>query len=196
MKKIQPYKLLSIICLLLVTNVANANISLGFGEPIQTGSTVNIDVTISGLGIDEAPSLATYDLDIIFDSSHLSFSSAVFGDFGLGNQLDLFGFGENPADASINGITGHLNIYEVSFDDALDLNDLQADSFTLATLTFDALKSDNTQLSFLVNDLGDADENLLSASLTTGTVSTVPVPAAFWLMASGLGLLYRQKIDN
>jgi len=193
MKKDQPYNLLSIICLLLITNVANASISLGFGESIQTERTVSIDVTISGLGIDQAPSLATYDLEIIFDSSHLSFSGAIFGDSILGNQLDLFNFGENPTDAYVDGTTGNLNIYEVSFDDALDLNDLQADSFTLATLTFDVLKSDNTKLSFLVNDLGDAEGNLLSAILNTGTVSTVPVPAAFWLMASGLGLLYRHK---
>jgi len=186
MKKNQPYKLLSIIFLLLVTNVANASISLGFGESIQTGSTVDVDVTISGLGIEVAPSLATYDLDIIFDSSHLSFSSAIFG-----NQLDLFGFGDNLMGA--DEVTGHLNIFEVSFDDPVDLNDYQADSFTLATLTFEILKSDTTQLSIFVNDLGDANDNLLLATLNTGTVSTVPVPAAFWLMASGLGLLYRQK---
>jgi len=188
MKKNQSYKLLSIIFLLLVSNVANASISLGFGESIQTGGTVSIDVTISGLGIDQAPSLATYDLDIIFDSSHLSFSSATFG-----NQLDLFDYGDNFTDAYIDETTGDLNIYELSLDDPADLNDYQADSFTLATLTFDILKSDTTQLSIFVNDLGDTNDNLLSASLTTGTVSTVPVPAAFWLMASGLGLLYRQK---
>jgi len=193
MKKDQPYNLLSIICLLLITNVANASISLGFGESIQTGSKVDVDVTISGLSSGIASSISTYDLDIIFDSSHLSFSSAVFGDSILGNQLDLFYFGENPTDAYVDGTTGNLNIYEVSFDETIDLNELQADSFTLATLTFDVLKSGNTQLSFLVNDLGDAEGNFLTASLTTGTVSTVPVPAAFWLMASGLGLLYRHK---
>jgi len=193
MKKVQPYKLLSIIFLLLVTNIANASISLGFGESIQTGSTVDVDVTISGLGSGTASSISTYDLEIIFDSSHLSFSGAVFGDSILGNQLDLFNFGENPTDAYVDGATGNLNIYEVSFDETIDLNELQEESFTLATLTFNVLKSDNTQLSFLVNDLGDAESNLLSASLNTGTVSTVPVPAAFWLMISGLGLLYRQK---
>jgi len=197
MKKNQPYKLLSIIFLLLVTNVANASISLGFGESIQTGSTVNIDVTISGLGIEVAPSLYDYSIDISFDSSHLSFSEASFGDSVLGNQLDLFDLG-NDSGALVKDVD-LLNIYEFSFDEVTDLNDYQADSFTLATLSFNILQYGNSQLSFIGYDLGDTnlDEfgigNLLTATLGTGTVSTVPVPAAFWLMASGLGLLYRQK---
>jgi len=192
LKIIQKYKLIGIAFLLLSTCVANASISLGFGTPVQTGAVIDIDVTISGLGIDAAPSIASYDLDIIFDSSHLSFSSATLGDSGLGNQLDLFGLGINDSAITLSG-AGVLNIYEISLDDAVDLNNFQPDSFALATLTFDVLKADSTQLSFFVNDLGDADNNFLSATLTTGTVSTVPLPTAFWFMASGLGLLYRKR---
>jgi len=33
----------------------------------------------------------------------------------------------------------------------------------------------------------------LGATSTIGTVSTVPVPAAFWFMASGLVVLYRKR---
>jgi len=197
MKKNQPYKLLSIIFLLLVTNVANASISLGFGESIQTGSKVNIDVTISGLGNGSAPSLYDYGIDISFDSSYLSFSEASFGDSVLGNQLDLLDLG-NDSSALVKDV-GLLNITEYSYDEVVDLDLFQADSFTLATLSFDVLRSGSSLLSFVAYDLGDTDldensvGNLLTASLNTGTVSTVPVPAAFWLMASGLGLLYRQK---
>jgi len=154
-------------------------------------------VTISGLGIEVAPSLYDYSIDISFDSSHLSFSEASFGDSVLGNQLDLFDLG-NDSGALVKDVD-LLNIYEFSFDEVTDLNDYQADSFTLATLSFNILQYGNSQLSFIGYDLGDTnlDEfgigNLLTATLGTGTVSTVPVPAAFWLMASGLGLLYRQK---
>jgi len=191
MRNIKKYKLLSLTFLLLLSSAANASISLGFGTAIQAGVTIDVDVTISGLGSDLAPSISTYDLDINFDSSHLSFSGAVLGDSALGNQLDLFGYGDNVTDIFVG--VGSINVYEVSLDYAADLNDLQADSFTLATLTFNILKSGVSPLSLFVNDLGDAENNFLSATLNTGTVSTVPVPAAFWLMASGLGLLYRQK---
>lgn len=192
MKKIQRYKLLCIAFLLLSTNIVNASISLAFGTPIQSGSSLNIGVLISGLGENVAPSISTYDLNIIFDSNHLSYSSTLFGDTVLGNQLDLFDFGANFSGASL-AEEGVLNIYEVSFDDTNDLNNSQADNFTLATLTFDILKSADSQLSFLVNDLGDAAENELVADLTTGSVSTVPVPAAFWFMASGLMVLYKKE---
>ena len=178
--------------LLLSTSVANATISLGFATPIQSGSSVDIDLVISGLGPDVAPSLSTYDLDILFDSNHLSFSSATFGDSVLGNQLDLFDLEGNISDVDLSG-AGVVNIYEVSLDFAADLNDFQADSFTLTTLTFDVLKTESSLLSFFVNDLGDADANLLSANLTTATVTTVPVPAAFWMMLSGLGFLYKKR---
>ena len=192
MKKIQKYSLISMAFLLLSTSVANATISLGFATPIQSGSSVDIDLVISGLGPDVAPSLSTYDLDILFDSIHLSFSSATFGDSVLGNQLDLFDLEGNISDVDLSG-AGVVNIYEVSLDFAADLNDFQADSFTLTTLTFDVLKTESSLLSFFVNDLGDADANLLSANLTTATVTTVPVPAAFWMMLSGLGFLYKKR---
>jgi len=192
MKKIKGFKLLSITLLLLSSGLANANISLGFGSVIENGGSIDIDVTISGLGNGEAYSLSSYDLDIIFNSSHLSFSSAAFGDSLLGNQLDLFDFGLNEFGASLTD-TGLLNIYEISFDDSDDLNEMQALSFTLATLTFDILKPDVSQLHFFVNDLGDASNNYLGVTSTTGIVSTVPVPAAFWFMASGLVVLYRKR---
>jgi len=199
MENIKKNKLLSIAFLLLLSSTANASISLGFGTAIQTGGTVNVDVTISGLGSGSTPSLYDYSLDIDFNSSYLSFSGAVFGDATLGNQLDLFDFGLNSSGVSVDA-SGVLNIYEFSFDEVADLNADQADSFTLATLSFNILQHGNSQLSFIGYDLGDTnlDEfgigNLLTATtLGTRTVSTVPVPAAFWLMVSGLGLLYRQK---
>jgi len=192
MKKIQTYKLLSLTLLLLSSNLVNATISLGFGTAVQNGSSIDMVVTISGLGNGVTPSLAAYDLDINFDSNHLAFSSATFGDAILGNQLDFVDYGFHFSEASLSE-TGVLNIYEISDDDIDDLNDFQADDFTLLTLTFNILKSDVSQLSLSINDLGDTNGDLLSATLNTGHVSTVPVPAAFWLMVSGLAVLYRKR---
>jgi len=166
--------------------------SLGFGSIIQTGQLLNVELTISGLADGEADSLSTYDLDVLFDSSHLEYLSSSFGDTELGNQLDLFDFGDN---FTYSGTTapGVLNIFEESFDFSEDLNELQASSFTLVTVGFDILKSNTSQIQFLVNALGDADGNPLAATLNLAVVTTVPVPAAFWMMASGLAVLYRKK---
>jgi len=193
MKKNQLDSFLSIAVLLLASGIANANIVLGFGNPVQTGNSIDINIVISGLGSGASSSISTYDLDVIFDSSHLSFLNASFGDSVLGNQLDILGFGLNEADASVAD-AGVLNIFEVSLDDAGELNDQPAESFTLATLTFGVLKADSSQLSFSVNDLGDADANFLTTDLTAVTVSTVPVLTAFWLMASSLAMLVRKKV--
>ncbi len=188
---INLYKAISLAAALCFSSSIQAS-SLGFGSITQTGQQLNVELAISGLGDGMADSLSTYDLDILFDSSHLAYVSSSFGDSELGNQLDLFGFGDNFA-FSGTVVTGVLNVYEESFDLAEDLNNLQASSFNLATIAFDILKSDISQLQLLVNALGDANGNSLSATLNTATVTTVPVPAAFWLMASGLVALYRKK---
>ncbi len=193
MKKNRLYSFLSIAVLLLTSELANANIVLGFDNPVQTGNSIDINIVISGLGSGASPSISTYDLDVIFDNSHLSFSTVSFGDAVLGNQLDILDLGLNEAGASATS-AGIVNIYEISLDDANELNGQQADSFALATLTFDILTVDSSQLSFSVNDLGDADANFLTADLTDITVATVPVPTAFWMMASGLAVLVRKKV--
>lgn len=179
--------------LILSNNIAYATISLGFAEPVQVGNSINIDINISGLGSGSLPSLGSYDLDILFDDSHLSFSNAMFGDPILGNQLDIFVFAANPSDAYLSEV-GTINIYEISFDEIADLNDFQVDSFTLATLVFDVLKEDSSQIDFIINELGDAEANLLTANSVSNVVTTVPVPTTFWLLASALTVLYRKRI--
>jgi hypothetical protein len=52
-----------------------------------------LNIFISGLGDGTAPSLSTFDLDISFDPTILAFSTAVFGDPILGDQLDIWGLG-------------------------------------------------------------------------------------------------------
>lgn len=170
------------------STVVNPGFSLtmvSISDITQTGNNVNVQIGVSGLGGNLAPSLGAYDLDLSFDPSHLAFTGAVFGDALLGNQLDLFNFGGNLSGADLTD-PGTLNFYEVSFDSVTDLNDLQAESFTLATLSFDVLDFGTSDLTLSVNAFGDAEGNDLPVTTLSTSVTTVPLPSAIFLMASGL----------
>jgi hypothetical protein len=149
----------------------------------------------TGLGQRAPPSLGTFDLDLHYDDSYLTFVGAEFGDTVLGDQLDLSGSGSNPYGASIS-TAGAVNLFELSLDSADDLNAGQADSFTLATLTFAALRTTSSQLSLTINALGDSHGNPLEAAVGSATVSTVPLPSALVLFApavAGLPMAVRKR---
>jgi hypothetical protein len=170
---------------------------------LGTQPTVDVDVTISGLGDGDTPSLSLYDLDISYDSAVLGFSSVVFGDPVLGNQLDLFGFGSVQDFVPGSGV---VNILEISEDFPLDLIDLQAPSFTLASLTFDILGAGVSPFAIDILDLGDELGELLLADVSDGSVTVssdqaapVPEPATILLMVSGLfgmGVFGRKKLNK
>jgi len=174
-------------------------ITIGF-EPVSqevgVGDPASVNLVISGLGDYSEPSLGTFDLDIHFDPTILAFDSATFGDPVLGDQLDIWGLGLNPMGASITS-PGVLDIWEVSLDTADDLNNFQAGSFTLATLTFSTLTVGTSPLEIIINSLGDAYGNPLSADVQSGNISPVPEPATFILIGFGLGgigILRRRKV--
>jgi hypothetical protein len=158
---------------------------------VNVGQSMQFDLVISGLGAGVAPSLGTYDVNINFDPGILGFSGAVFGDPILGNQLDLFGLG------SINAATpgvGTVNLFELSLDDPTDLDLLQSENFTLATLSFSALSSGTSVLGININALGDALGDPLTAQLigARATVNQatnanqVPEPNGLALAMAGL----------
>ena len=155
-------------------------------QEVTDGTSFNVDIAISGLGDTLSPSVSTYDLDLTFDSSLLSFAGAVFGD-----QLDVFGLGNVTAvDSSVSGL---VNLYELSLDLPGDLDALQLPSFTLATLTFDAIGAGMSALAISVNALGDANGDPLTTSVqdTSVTVKSKPigVPEPTTLSLFILGLL-------
>ncbi len=189
--KTPAFKNVLLILLLLTGNTVQASIILGFNTLSQSANTLEIALTVSGLDGAAAPSLSTYDLDIGFDNTHLAFTGAAFGDPLWGHQLDVFNFGSNATVAEITS-PGLLNLFELSLDAPEDLNTLQADSFTLATLSFNILNTGSSQLRIGINVFDDAYGNAIIPIVSPATITTIPLPSALWLMLGGLGMIFRR----
>jgi hypothetical protein len=190
MNRIFEFRWLLAVGLLLSMN-AQASISLGFTSATQTAHRLEIGLQVSGLDAATAPALSTYDLDIHFDPSLLSYGGITFGDPLLGNQLDVFNLGSNTIAAELTGI-GILNVFELSLDTPADMNACQADTFILATLRFDMLNHGTSALTINVNVFDDADAVALSPAVQSATITTVPLPSAVWLWLAGLGIMTKR----
>src|SRR5262245_49587182 len=186
--------MLSAAVLLLATSHSGA-ITLGFdpsAQGVTVGSTVSVEVVISGLGAGAAPSLSTFDLDVTFDTGILSFLGFTFGDPSLGDQLNLSGLGSV---ISLTAGAGGVNLFELSFDTAADLDAFQAGSFTLGTLSVSALSNGESALGIVVNALGDANGDSLAADVVAGRVAVsggplpVPGPPSVVLLLAGVVVL-------
>ena len=148
-----------------------------------TAQKVIIDVDISGL---ESVDLASFDIDVTYDDSLVAFDryflTDALGSISLMDAED-WSFGDDTF--------GTVNISVLSFLEAEELED-QPDAFILTTLVFDTIEACPTtddfgiELSYI--DLGDAYGDLVSFNVPMGSTSinAVPVPAAAWLLGSGL----------
>src|ERR1035438_3628845 len=147
-------------------------------QTVSLGSQASFDMDISGLGGGTA--LGTYDINLGFDQTLLSYNSIVFG-----NQVDISGLGDIQ---SATPGTGTVEVFELSLDSTSELNSLQAPAFSLATLTFDTLGlGTNSPITLSVNALGDAFGNSISADIENASVSvtsptTVPEPKSIWFL--------------
>jgi hypothetical protein len=111
--------------------------------------------------------------------------------------LNLEGFG--TLQSTTTG-SGSAELFELSLDSPSALTSLQADSFTLASLTFTGLTDGTSALSLSVNAVGDQNGDPLSASLQNGSISVgtpvaVPEPSELGLMAGALACvaLFRKR---
>jgi len=179
---------------ILLSSASAMAITIGFNptdQIVNVGIPVSVGLTISGLGDYAAPSLSAFDLDVLFDPTILAFNAAVFGDPLLGDQLDLSGSGVTGASISTPGT---LNLFEISLELPDDLNSSQADSFTLAMLTFNTIALGTSPLGISIIELGDADGNPLTADTQVGSVTAVPEPGTLLLISSGLaGVAYLRR---
>jgi len=162
---------------------APASTSVSIGDP------VTVLLNVSGLGDKAAPSLGVFDVNVTFDPALLAFVDATFGDPMLGDQLDLGKFG-SPTSATVSP-ANTLNLSETSFDSVSDLDTMQAGSFTLATLAFNAIGLGVSPLGLSINTLGDANGDTLAATANVGTVTVTatPEPTTGLLFVTGLMVL-------
>lgn len=161
---------------------------------VNVGDTFDVDVVISDLYAANGPReiVSAFDLDVLYDSAVLDATSVTFGAF-----LDPLGIGLSFQDIDLS-VPGVIDIAELSLYFDFELEALQPDSFTLATLSFDAIGAGASSLLFDQNSLplpGFFDVKgygglLLDVSAEQGSVtvvsSTVPEPGILLLMLSGL----------
>lgn len=183
MKKVLA--LLVTLGLALSLNANAINIELTTDKNALTlGDTLAIDVRISGLNNGSSPSLGAYDLDFNYDANLFAIHSIMWGDATQGNQLDLMNYGSLQDSNSGNG---WLNLFELSFDSAEDLNLLQAGEFILFSVLLNAIADGSSMLSLTANALSDAYGNELfiapinNLSLVVNSVS-VPEPSSMLLL--------------
>lgn len=172
-----------VICFLGVCAIASADIAtisvVPSSQSATLGSPVNVSLFIANPG--EPPSLGTFDLNINYDPTILSFRNATFGDPTLGDQLDPTG-GGNAINFFVAG-AGTVELFELSLESASDLNALQAHAFELADLVFDTVGVGSSAVALSINALGDENGSSLAASLQDGRVgvsnlSSVPEPTS------------------
>jgi hypothetical protein len=155
---------------------------------VNIGNNIEVQVRISGLHDASAPSLGDYDVNFNYDSSLFSFSSIVWGDAILGNQLDLSNFGS--LQESTSGWSW-LRISELSVDSAVDLELLQKDEFTLFSVSLNAAAIGSGTFSLTTNAVGDAYGNdVLIDTINSTAIDirgvSVPEPSSLLLLLLGL----------
>jgi hypothetical protein len=172
--------------------LAATSISLSLtpaSTPVIIGGDVDILVGIGGFVHPTA--LGVYDLTVQYNAALFSFSSITFGN-PLPSQDQLYLSQFTPIQSDSPG-SGTIEFSETSLDSPSALETLQATSFLLATLQFQAIGQGTGTFSFDAPDvvLGDAIGNPLNASLGTAQVqvqaqagprdgpSSVPEPYMF-----------------
>jgi len=158
----------AIVCLT-ASQLAAAQLNLEPPARVTTvGSQVKLTIWISGLGDLMAPSLGAYDFTLNYDPATLRYDSYSLGDF-----LAPF----NPSVSSppaVDDINGSINLFEISTDDAIDLNATQPSTFNLASIWFSAIGVGSSSLNLSSVILADGNGDPLDANLTGARITVEP----------------------
>ena len=181
-KKLGLWLAVSAMALGMVSTAEAVTISLvPNANSVPVGGLLAVDVVASDLG---GSAVAAFDVNVDFDPSVVTFESIVFG-----TGLDLGTFGSSTdVDAET---VGQVNVYELSFELTEDLETLQPDgAFTLFTVLFKGFGAGaNGLISVsplsIASAAGDAMAAVARSPISVG-VTPVPLPAAAWLLMSGL----------
>ena len=176
-----------LVCLMVLFGLlhmgAGSAATLSFDPSSQTvglGDTFDVDVVISDLG---GALVGGFEFTVDFDPLVLASTGVDFSN-ALGDPL----FGEAITDTSADNVLGTVDAFNVSllfFD--FELAAIQTTpSFTLATLSFEALSIGHSSLDFLGIVISDEFAFEIGSQGLSGDVSVVPLPGAVWLMITGL----------
>lgn len=205
--------------------------SLGLGQSLQ------VDLVVSGLhdlgGFPDNEIVSAFDLGVGFDNSVITPTGIVFGDGGstpFGDSWLGDGLFDSFRDSNLNfdyvnanlvnayigpAFSQAVELSELSLLAAIDLQQVQPDSFILGSIFFDTVGLGSSGLSIIDDRLyenfvpgsdsglldvkGLDGANALITTLNDGSItvtSAVPVPSAVWLFGTSIfGLIgfYRKK---
>lgn len=198
MKRLSLYYVYAVTLVLGFYQTPAVATSIGFQPVVQTingGDIFAIDVIVSGLA-SASEIVSAFDLDVTYDTSILAATGVTFSSL-LGDPA-LF-----EADNGSVLTSGRIDFWALSFLSDAELAFLQQDSFSLVTLSFQALGSGTTELLFDPNTLPGIDvKGLLAGQLILDVNSTsitvaaqpnsVPEPAMIWMCLLGLGAFARR----
>ncbi len=166
---------------------------VGFDVPaidVAQGDGFSIDLMVSGLNGTSLPSLGSFDVDILYDTSQMTFEN-----YSLGTGLGEVNFFE-AEDISLGNLGGVINLAVVSwlFDFELEL---QPAEFSLATLSFRCLAPGISTIGIDADDpyLYFGDEwgfqlpvDIGEGVLVTQSAGAAPVPEPSTMLLFGIGL--------
>ena len=156
------------------------------------GSAFTLDLVVSGTSAGAAPSLGGFDVAVVFDPAAVTFTGVSYGTL----------LGALPAQATTATVAGPgaVALAEVSFLPPGDLDALQPDAFTLATLGFVATTLAPSTISLGSVLLSDGFGRPLgvevpfgSAAVTPTPSSAVPEPGAALVYGVGLWVVSRSR---
>jgi hypothetical protein len=156
------------------------------------GTDVTVALIVDGLAPGFDPSLAGYDITLLFDDTIIQYASTAFGDPVLGGSwLDLDSTGS--VTQATTPTSDSVNVLELSF--ALpfptDPFTAQPGSFTLAEITFTTVGLGASEINFGTVVLSDPFAQSLDGTLfaTAITVTAIPIPAALLFPSALLALV-------